>query len=84
VKHQQATGLGVRIDTVRANLELQKEQQRLIDAETLTKTNSYVLAQPLELHRDRGLRLADRLEFFVLPSFDRAAFIEQRLPSVPK
>jgi outer membrane protein len=82
--HQQATGLGVRIDAVRANVELQNEQQRLIDAETLTKTTSYVLAELLDLPRDQEIRLTDRLEFFDLPSFDRAALIEQALAKRPE
>lgn len=82
--HQQATGLGVRIDTVRANVELRNEQQRLIDAETLTKTTSYVLAELLELPRDQEIQLAERLEFSDLPSFDRPALIEQALAKRPE
>ena len=82
--HQQTTGLGVRIDTVRADVELQNEQQRLIDAETLTKTTSYVLMEVLELPRDREIQLTDRLEFFELPSFDRTSLIEQALANRPE
>lgn len=82
--HQQTTGVGVRIDTVRANVELQNERQRLIDAETLTHTTSYVLMELLELPRDREIQLADRLEFFNLPSFDPPAMIEQALARRPE
>jgi outer membrane protein len=36
----QKTGIGLNIDTVRANVELQNERQNLIDAETLTHTTT--------------------------------------------
>src|SRR5579863_462564 len=51
----QKTGVGLNIDTVRANVELQNERQNLIDAETLTHTTKYGLAALLDLPRDQDL-----------------------------
>ena len=43
------TGVGTAIDTERAQVELQNEKQRLIDAGTQKSTAVYVLAQLLDL-----------------------------------
>ena len=63
----QKTGIGLNIDTVRANVELQNERQNLIDAETLTHTTTYGLAELLDLPRDQDLEVTDRLDFYDLP-----------------
>ena len=47
----QKTGIGLNIDTIRAEVELQNERQNLIDAETLTRTTNYILAELLDLPR---------------------------------
>ncbi len=57
----QKTGIGLNIDTVRANVELQNERQNLIDAETLTHTTEYGLAELLDLPRDQGFKLFNPL-----------------------
>ena len=49
----QRTGIGLKIDTTRAEVELQNERQNLIDAETLTHTTNYILAELLDLPPDR-------------------------------
>jgi outer membrane protein len=80
----QKTGIGLRIDTVRANVELQNERQNLIDAETQTHTTKYGLAELLDLPRDEELEVTDRLEFYNLPSLDRQALLNQALTARPE
>jgi outer membrane protein len=80
----QKTGIGLSIDTVRANVELQNERQNLIDAETLTHTTKYGLAELLDLPRDQELDVADHLDFFDLPVLDRESLVTQALTARPE
>jgi outer membrane protein len=80
----QKTGIGLNIDTVRANVELQNERQNLIDAETLTHTTTYGLAELLDLPRDQDLEVTDRLDFYDLPILDKEALLNQALTSRPE
>jgi outer membrane protein len=80
----QKTGIGLNIDTVRANVELQNERQNLIDAETLTHTTKYGLAALLDLPRDQDLDVADHLDFFDLPALDKQALLDRALTSRPE
>jgi outer membrane protein len=80
----QKTGVGLSIDTVRANVELQNERQNLIDAETLTHTTKYGLAALLDLPRDQDLEAADRMDFFDLPALDKQLLLDQALTSRPE
>src|SRR5262249_11006417 len=82
--HQQATGVGLSIDTTRAQVELQNERQNLIDAETLTHTTSYVLAELLNLSRDQEVQVADKLGFFDVPQYDRVAAVTTALTNRPE
>jgi outer membrane protein len=67
----QKTGVGLNIDVVRANVELQNERQNLIDAETETRTTKYALAELLDLSRDLDLEATDQLDFYDLPAGER-------------
>jgi outer membrane protein len=80
----QKTGIGLNIDTVRANVELQNERQNLIDAETLTHTTTYGLAELLDLPRDQDLEVTDRLDFYDLPVLDKEVLLTQALNSRPE
>jgi outer membrane protein len=80
----QKTGIGLNIDTVRANVELQNERQNLIDAETLTHTTTYGLAELLDLPRDQDLEVSDRLDFYDLPALDKETLLNQALDSRPE
>lgn len=80
----QKTGIGLNIDTVRANVELQNERQNLIDAETLTHTTKYGLAALLDLPRDQDLEVADHLDFYDVPALDRQASLDRALTSRPE
>jgi outer membrane protein len=80
----QKTGIGLNIDTVRANVELQNERQNLIDAETQTRTTRYRLAELLDLPRDQDLEVTDRLDFYDLPVLEKEALLNQALTSRPE
>jgi outer membrane protein TolC len=80
----QKTGVGLNIDTVRANVELQNERQNLIDAETQTKTTRYVLAELLDLPKEQEVDVTDHLEFFELPAMDRDDLVSRALRDRPE
>jgi len=80
----QKTGVGLSIDTTRANVELQNERQNLIDAETATHTTNYVLAELLDLPRDQEPAVADKLQFFELPEFEKMEAIKTALATRPE
>ncbi len=65
----QKSGVGTGIDTLRANVELQNEKQRLILAETARKTAIYGLVRLLNLDPQQAVELADELSFSETPEF---------------
>src|SRR5271163_2882490 len=80
----QKTGIGLNIDTTRAQVELQNERQNLIDAETSTHTTNYVLAELLDLPRDQDPVVTDKLQFFDLPEFEETAAINTAFVNRPE
>jgi len=80
----QKTGIGLSIDTLRANVELQNERQNLIDTETDTRTTRYALAELLDLPKDQELETTDRLDFYELPTLERDALLDQALKFRPE
>jgi outer membrane protein TolC/ABC-type transporter Mla MlaB component len=63
----QKEGVGTGIDTLRANVELQNEKQRLIEAETDRETSLFGLSRLLNLDPRQAIELADSLSFFDTP-----------------
>ena len=80
----QKTGIGLKIDTTRAQVELQNERQNLIDAETLTHTTNYILAELLDLPRDQEPALTDKLQFFDLSEIETTTAIDAALVNRPE
>jgi outer membrane protein len=80
----QRTGIGLKIDTTRAEVELQNERQNLIDAETLTHTTNYILAELLDLPPDREPVVLDELEFFDVAEVETTTAIDAALVSRPE
>ena len=78
------TGIGLNIDAVRANVELQSEKQNLIDAETQTRTSRYVLAELLDLPREQEIEATDHLDFYDLPAMEREALLDQAMKQRPE
>jgi outer membrane protein len=80
----QRTGIGLKIDTTRAEVELQNERQNLVDAETLTHTTNYILAELLDLPPDREPVVVDELEFFDVAEVETTTAIDAALVSRPE
>jgi outer membrane protein len=80
----QKTGVGTDIDTLRAQVELQNEKQRLIDATTERKTETYALAQTLALSDGQEPELTDAMEFYHVPDFALEDLMRQALRDRPE
>jgi outer membrane protein len=63
----QKEGVGTGIDTLRANVELQNEKQRLIEAQNDRETSLYGLSRLLNVDPRQALELADSLSYFDTP-----------------
>ena len=75
----QKEGVGTGIDTLRANVELQNEKQRLIQAETSRETSLYGLSRLLNLDPRQPIELGDSLSFFDTPQPELGASLELAL-----
>jgi len=75
----QKEGVGTGIDTLRANVELQNEKQRLIEAENDRDTSLFGLSKLLNLDPRQNIELADSLAFFETPQPDVEASIDNAL-----
>lgn len=75
----QKEGVGTGIDTLRANVELQNENQRLIEAQANRETSLFGLSRLLNLDPRQRIELADSLSFFDTPQPDMEASIEDGL-----
>jgi outer membrane protein len=75
----QREGVGTGIDTLRANVELQNEKQRLIEAENDRETSLYGLSKLLNLDPRQPVELADSLSFFDTPQPEMEPAIEAAL-----
>jgi outer membrane protein TolC len=63
-------GAGTRIDSLRADVELKNEAQRLIQAKTQNETALYALQRLLGIEATHTVVLADDLQFFETPELD--------------
>jgi outer membrane protein len=75
----QKEGVGTGIDTLRANVELQNEKQRLIEAENDRDSSLFGLSKLLNLDPRQKIELADSLSFFDTPQPDVEASIDDAL-----
>jgi outer membrane protein len=75
----QKEGVGTGIDTLRANVELQNEKQRLLEAETNRETSLYALSRLLNLDPRQTIELSDSLSYFDTPQPEVNGSIEQAL-----
>ncbi len=77
----QKEGVGTGIDTLRANVELQNEKQRLIEAQADQERSVYGLSRLLNLDPRQAVELSDSLSFFDTPQPQVDASIEEGLES---
>jgi outer membrane protein len=75
----QKEGVGTGIDTLRANVELQNEKQRLIEAQADRERSLFGLSRLLNLDPRRALELGDSLGFFDIPQPEAEPSIELAL-----
>jgi outer membrane protein len=75
----QKEGVGTGIDTLRANVELQNEKQRLIEAENDRDASLFGLSRLLNLDPRQKIDLADSLVFFDTPQPDVDSSIDSAL-----
>jgi outer membrane protein len=80
----QKEGVGTGIDTLRANVELQNEKQRLIEAQSQRETSVFGLSRLLNLDPRQQVELADSLSFFETPQPELEASIEEGLSARPE
>ena len=76
---RQKEGVSTGIDTLRANVELQNERQRLIQAQASRETSLFGLSRLLNLDPRQGIELGDSLSFFETPQPEVETSIEQAL-----
>jgi outer membrane protein len=80
----QENGVGTGIDTLRANVQLQNEKQRLMVAETESKTGIYGLAHLLNIDPQQKMELVDAISFFETPVTDVDQLLEQAYKARPE
>jgi len=80
----QKEGVGTGIDTLRANVELQNEKQRLIEAENSRDSELFGLSKIVNLDPRQKVELADSLNFFETPQPDVEQSIDTALASRPE
>ena len=77
----QKEGVGTGIDTLRANVELQNEKQRFLEAEASRETSLYALSRLLNLDPRQTIELADSLSYFETPQPEVEQSLEQAFQS---
>jgi outer membrane protein TolC len=80
----QKNGVGTGIDTLRSNVQLQNEKQRLIVARTQLETALYGLARLLNLDPGQRVELADAGVFFETPAVDTGETLERAWQARPE
>lgn len=80
----QKAGAGTRIDTLRAEVQLENERQRLMVAETELKTSVYALSRLLNLNPAQPVELTDAMSFFETPAFSAEESIDRAWQNRPE
>ena len=80
----QKNGVGTGIDTLRANVQVQNEKQRLIVAQTQLQTSLFGLARLLNIDPHRNVELADAVSFFETPAVNADQTLESAWQNRPE
>ena len=80
----QKNGVGTGIDTLRSNVQLQNEKQRLIVAQTQFQTSLFGLARLLNLEPQRRIEIADQVSFFDTPAVSPDQTLERAYAARPE
>ncbi len=71
------SGVGTRLDALRAQVQLRNEEQRLIEAKTELETSLDGLVRLLSLDPRQRIELADEMSFYETPAFSAEESLEQ-------
>ena len=77
-------GVGTGLDTLRANVELQNEVQREIDASSSVQTTSYSLADLLSLPPGKEVETIDAMEYNQISAINGDALIQRAYQQRPE
>lgn len=80
----QAHGVATGLDTLRANVEYQNEQQNLMQAQTAEKTSLYGLARLLNVSPSTRIVLTDQMSFYQTPPFNAAQSVDAAISNRPE
>src|SRR4051794_15179056 len=80
----QRAGVGTGIDTLRANVTLQNERQRLIVSRTQLETSLFALARLLAIDPRQRIALTDAVGFFDTPAVNADQTVERAWDSRPE
>lgn len=80
----QKEGVGTGIDTLRANVELQNEKQRLIQSLASQQTSLYGLSRLLNLDPKQKVEVVDELSFFETPSYNVEESLDKAFAARPE
>jgi outer membrane protein len=80
----QKNGVGTGIDTLRSNVQLQNEKQRLIVARTQLQTALYGLARLLNVDPRQSVELADAVSFFDTPEVNADQTLDRAFQARPE
>jgi outer membrane protein len=80
----QKNGVGTGIDTLRSNVELQNEKQRLLEAQTQQKVALYGLIRLLNVNPQQEIELVDTPSFYQTPEIDVNGSLEQAYATRPE
>jgi len=80
----QKNGVGTGIDTLRGNVQLQNEKQRVIVAQTQLQTSLFALARLLNVDPHRSIEIADEVSFFDTPAIELDQTLEKAYTTRPE
>ncbi len=80
----QKNGVGTGIDTLRANVQLQNEKQRLIQSRTRLDTTLFGLSRLLNIDPQRKIELADQVNFFETPAVSAEQTLDRAYSDRPE
>jgi outer membrane protein TolC len=80
----QKNGVGTGIDTLRGNVQLQNEKQRVIMAQTELQTSLFALARLLAIDPRRSIDIADAVSFFDTPAVALDQTLEKAYATRPE
>ncbi len=80
----QKNGVGTGIDTLRGNVQLQNEKQRVIVAQTELQTSLFGLARLLSIDPRRSIEIADQVSFFDTPAIQLDQTLEKAYAARPE